>query len=214
MAIDTDGPAAGPGRKNGYDLDYRQHSDGTRGSDGQNETTLLFAKEAKRLGSRYLPSETIPYIVLPKLNADKHDGHTFDPLVAIGDLAVVVFKEKIAAAICAERGPWRKIGEASIRLLEMLYQPADSAHNPCPDPCEKRDPHNGFGLTARNNSVGKDVLYFVFPGSRFLPTTDNPPTLPEYVTYETIESMVTERAFNLFNQLCGSVAPRFDVAAV
>src|SRR5437879_5897273 len=56
MSIDADGPAAGPGHKNGKDLD----------PDGQNVTSYRFAS------GKSLPAEAVPYIVLP-LNEAK-DG--------------------------------------------------------------------------------------------------------------------------------------------
>ena len=62
-------------------------------------------------------------------------------------------------------------------------------------------------MTVRNSSVKEDVLYFVFPGSRFTPISTNPIVLPSYITYDTIETMVSERAFHLYNQLRGSIPP-------
>ncbi len=103
---------------------------GTRGEreldpTGQNVTTF-------RLNGKSLPAEAVPYIVLPQ--NEPEDG-PFDPNVAIGDVAIVIFKDMITAAICGDLGPVKKIGEASIRVHEAL-QPA------CPDPC-RRD-RNGF----------------------------------------------------------------------
>jgi hypothetical protein len=196
MSIDTDGPSAGPGRRNGEDLDRRPDSNGNMTTSGTNATSLKFAAPPQ-----WLPAETVPYIVLPSVAPN--DRRPFDPLVRIGDLAVVVFKEKIAAAICGDIGPSNKIGEASIRVHEMLYQPAISHNNPCLDPCEMRD-DNGYGIRTRNDSVGEDVLYFVFPGSRFEPFAQDQNMLPDYVTYATIETLVTERAFRLYNRLRGN----------
>jgi hypothetical protein len=111
MSIDADGPAAGPGHKKGKDLDPT----------GQNVTTFRFSN------GKSLPAEAVPYIVLPQNEAE--DG-SFDPKVAIGDVAIVIFKDMITAAICGDLGPVKKIGEASIRVHEAL-QPA------CPDPCRR-----------------------------------------------------------------------------
>jgi hypothetical protein len=73
-------------------------------------------------------------------------------------LAIVIFKDKTAAALCGDLDPFNKIGEASIRVHEPLQQQG------CPDPCSKRDA-KGFWQRARNASVEQDVLYFVFPNS-------------------------------------------------
>ena len=170
MSIDADGPAAGPGRRDGTQLDP---------GPGQLDTTLHFAN------GNDLPSEIVPYIVVPQ--AAPHSPRTFDPAVAIGDVAVVIFKDKITAAICADLGPFNKIGEASIRVHEALQQSG------CPDPCSRRD-GNGFCLRTRNSSVDENVLYVVFPNSAF--------PQPE-LTFETINTKVAERAFALYNKLRG-----------
>jgi glycosyl hydrolase group 75 (putative chitosanase) len=171
MAIDTDGPSAGPGRLNGKALDP---------ASGQNDTSLHFAN------GKGLPSEIVPYIVLPQL--EPGSSQTFNPAVAIGDVAVVIFKDKTAAALCGDIGPFNKIGEASIRVHEALQQQG------CPDPCSKRDA-KGFCQRARNSSVEQDVLYFVFPNSAF--TQDE-------LALETINTKLKERAFGLYNKLRGA----------
>jgi hypothetical protein len=171
MAIDTDGPSAGPGRLNGKALDP---------SSGQNDTSLHFAN------GKGLPSEIVPYIVLPEFESGS--SKTFNPAVALGDVAIVIFKDKTAAAVCGDLGPFNKIGEASIRVHEALQQ------QDCPDPCSKRN-DKGFCLRARNSSVEQDVLYFVFPKSAFAAGE---------VAVETINTKVKERAFGLYNKLRGA----------
>ena len=75
MAIDADGPAAGPGRLSGSQLDPES---------GQDDTTFHFSNTDKGL-----PSETMPYIVLPGGTFRKNTG------LVIGDVAIVIFKDKI-----------------------------------------------------------------------------------------------------------------------
>jgi hypothetical protein len=164
MSIDADGPAAGRGHKKGKYLDPT----------GQNVTTFRFSN------GRSLPAEAVPYIVLPQNEAE---NGPFDPNLAIGDVAIVIFKDMITAAICGDLGPVKKIGEASIRVHEAL-QPA------CPDPC-RRD-QNGFCSKVRNSSVEKDALYFVFPNSAFAGGE---------LTLDNITTKVKERAFTLYNLL-------------
>ncbi len=164
MAIDADGPAAGPGRPNGSQLDP---------GSGQNDTSLHFSN------GKGMPSETIPYIVLP--------GGTFraNTGLALGDVAVVIFKDKITAAICADMGPIKKIGEGSIRVHEGVHPPA-------PDPCIRDG--NGFCKRIHNVSIDEDVLYFVFPGSAF----------NDGLNIATLEGKIKERAFALYNKLRGA----------
>ena len=79
---------------------------------------------------------------------------------ALGDVAVVIFCNKIVAAICGDIGPAKKIGEGSIRVHEGL-------HPPVPDPCKRRD-QNGYCQRILNASIPEDVLFFVFPNSAIL----------------------------------------------
>jgi hypothetical protein len=163
MAIDADGPASGPGRLSGSQLDP---------ATGQDDTKLHF----KSTG-RGLSSEAIPYIVLPGGTFRRNTG------LALGDVAVVVFKDKITAAICGDLGPTKKIGEGSIRLHEALHPPA-------PDPCSLRNP-DGNCKRILNASIEEDVLFFVFPDSGF----------GDDLTPTNLELRVKERAFSLFNRL-------------
>jgi|ERR1041385_1368066 hypothetical protein len=167
MSIDADGPAAGPGHLNGKALDPT----------GQNVTSFRFSN------GKSLPAEAVAYIVLPQNEAQ---NGPFDPEVAIGDVAIVIYKDMITAAICGDLGPVRKIGEASIRTHEAL-QPA------CPDPCKRGA--NGFCTKVRNSSVEEDVLYFVFPGSAFAAGE---------LTLDNITTKIKERAFGLYNELRGA----------
>jgi hypothetical protein len=165
MAIDADGPAAGPGRLAGSQLDP---------DSGQDDTKLHFSDTDDGL-----PSETMPYIVLPLGTFRKNTG------LSMGDVAAVIFRDKITAAICADLGPAKKIGEGSIRLHEALHPPA-------PDPCSLRQP-DGSCKRVLNASIEEDVLFFVFPGSAF----------GSELTASNLEAKVKERALSLFNKLRG-----------
>jgi hypothetical protein len=105
--------------------------------------------------------------------------------LAFGNVATVVFQNKITAAICADKGPTKKIGEGSIRLHEALHPPA-------PDPCSLRQ-SNGNCRRILNASIEEDVLFFVFPSSSFAIG----------LTPGNLEAKVKERALGLFNKLRG-----------
>jgi hypothetical protein len=137
MAIDADGPAAGPGRLSGNQLDP---------SDGQDGTSYSFPGE--HLG---ISSEAVPYVVVPGGAFRDETG------LSLGDIVMVIFGDKAAGALIGDIGPTRKIGEGSIRVHELLHPPAA-------DPCSQRD-RNGFCRRVRNASIGEDVLFFAFPGS-------------------------------------------------
>jgi len=142
MAVDADGPAAGPKRKTGKQLDP---------SDGQNDTSFQFSKNKGGL-----PAETVPYIAIPHAPEDKNKP--FHPSIAIGDVAVVIYQDEICAAICGDIGPAIKIGEGSIHVHEELMPRA-------PDPCHRGS--NGFCTLIHDSSIDEDVLFFVFPHSAF-----------------------------------------------
>ena len=162
----ADGPAAGPNRLPGSKLDI---------DSGQDDTSLHFPSSGKGL-----PSEIIPYVVLPGGSFCKNTG------LALGDLATVIFKDKVTAAICGDIGPSKKIGEGSIRLHEGLHPPA-------PDPCSLRNP-DGSCKRILNASIEEDVLFFVYPGSAF----------DDDFTLQNLEAKVKERAYALFNRLRGA----------
>ena len=168
MAIDGDGPAAGPGRLSGTQLDPE---------DGQNDTSFHFCGTDQGLSS-----EAVPFIVLPEGTFRTNTG------LELGDVALVIYKDKIAAAICGDIGPSRKIGEGSIRLHEALHPPA-------PDPCSERQP-DGSCQRILNDSIDEDVLFFVFPKSSF----------GEELTAANIETLVNERAFALYNTFRGATS--------
>ena len=151
MAIDADGPAAGPNRLPGSKLDI---------DSGQDDTSFHFPDS----GGSFC----------------KNTG------VALGDLATVIFKDKVTAAICGDTGPSKKIGEGSIRLHEGLHPPA-------PDPCSLRNP-DGSCKRILNASIEEDVLFFVYPGSAF----------DDDLTLQNLEAKVKERAYALFNKLRGA----------
>lgn len=114
-------------------------------SSGSNEhTSLEFAHQAAAINP-----EAVPYFVLPEGDFVKEFG------IKLGALGVVIFGDKIAGAIFADEGPPSKIGEASIRVHELVRGAAAPW---------KGDPANKI---IRDVSVEQGVLYFVFPSTHF-----------------------------------------------
>ena len=132
MGVDADGPAApdDPRRRTGKQMDPGA---------GQNGTAFHLPR---RQGD--LPSEIVPYLVLPKNAAGNRPFH---PDLQLGNVAVVIYKGAKTAAICGDIGPFKKIGEGSICLHEQLRPAA-------PDPCKNhRDPQTGFCLRIFDSSI-------------------------------------------------------------
>ena len=169
MAIDTDGPSAGKGRPSG-----KQAQDPDPGATPADETSDSgFADEQPPC-----PRRSSPMFVLPgqqgansgkpfdRIRPDRQHGCGSSSATRRWRLPV------------ANLGPDRRIGEASIRVHEALQQQG------LPDPCARRS-DKGFCLKTRNSSVDENVLFFVFPGSKFE---------PDELTLSNINTMVKARA--------------------
>jgi hypothetical protein len=146
MAVDTNGAANIPG-------DTGTH---------QSRTTLTFED-----GSA-IDALTVPYFVVPSTDRisihpkhrkkfpagpweDSGDSFEGDFNVRRGNLGVIVFAGNMTGAIFADTGPGMKIGEASIRVHELVRGPKHPWLGDIPR--QKLDPNDG--------ADGK-VLYFVF----------------------------------------------------
>src|SRR5437762_801071 len=174
MAVDADGPAAGPGLKNGKELDP---------ANGRLGTSFHLTPNGG-----FLPSEAIRYVVLPEDIVD--NKKPFHPDLALGDVAVVIYKNKLTTAICGDMGPVIKIGEGSIATHLGLKGAA-------PDPC-RRDTPDGPCRIIHDSSIEQDVLFFVFPHSASQLGGD--------LTIENLNARVEELAKQLFASLSGTVA--------
>jgi hypothetical protein len=131
--------------KMAVDADGSELSKENPGKTDQPATSLRYPLP----GKPSIDADKVPYIVLPGADFEK-------PLsVELGDIALVVYKDHLAFAIVGDHGPKCKLGEGSIQLHEMLGQRG----------CVKRDT-KGICLIPANSGVAKDVLYFVFRGSR------------------------------------------------
>jgi len=85
--------------------------------------------------ARYVDSSMVPYISIPP-ELERRG-------VKLGDLVMVAYKERAVAAIVADVGPHRKLGEGSIALAQLL----------------------GIPSSPRNGGVDHGVTWVAFPGS-------------------------------------------------
>lgn len=127
-------------------------------------------------GSPSVNSDVVPYIVIPLGGFDKALG------ISIGDIAAVIFKDRLVFALVADLGPKCKIGEGSIQLHEALGHPV----------CRLRD---STGECTKLHDVGieKNVLYFIFPGSA--------KNISEGLTPKNVNDRLTTEGPKLFNAL-------------
>jgi hypothetical protein len=101
------------------------------------DTSLNYAN------GKSINANKVPYFVMPKPKSWSETHGVF-----LGDYAAVIFKNLIAFAVFADRGPADKIGEGSIEVLRRLGE-------------ERIRPDGGV----RNVGMGPRIITIVFPGS-------------------------------------------------
>jgi hypothetical protein len=131
--------------KMGIDADGSDLAKNNPGSTDQSETSFKYPLP----DSPSLDADKVPYIVVPGSDFEKPLG------IEVGDIAAVVYGDHLAYAIVGDRGPKCKIGEGSIQLHEQLGH----------EGCSKRN-SQGICSSAGKNSIGSNVLYFIFQGSK------------------------------------------------
>lgn len=136
MAIDTDGSKLSR-------TVYEERKKSGKAVIDQPDTSLRYPDGTS------LDADVVPYIAVP--GGGFRDSLGFDK----GDIVAVVYKSAVTYAIVGDVGPSCKIGEGSLRLHEQLGHRA----------CLARD-HAGVCTRAANHSIEREVLYFVFSGSR------------------------------------------------
>jgi hypothetical protein len=131
--------------KMGLDADGSPFSQKTPGQTDQPETSLRYPLPKQPS----INADRVPFIVIPLGGFGSAMG------VRVGDVAAVVHGGKRVFAVVADQGPVCKLGEGSIQLHESLNHPV----------CKARAP-NGDCTKLRNAGIERDVLYFIFPGTR------------------------------------------------
>jgi hypothetical protein len=131
--------------KMGVDADGSPLSQKTPGVTDQPQTSFRYPSS----GNPSVDSDKVPFIVIPGGGFAKALG------VEFGDIAAVVYKDRIAYALVADQGPACKLGEGSMELHKELGHTV----------CIARDAANEC-TKLRNAGIERDVLYFIFLGSR------------------------------------------------
>jgi hypothetical protein len=130
--------------KMGLDADGSPYSRRTPGRTDQPETSYRYDVR----GRPSVDADKVPFIVIPL------GGFAGELGVDVGDIAAVVYEDKISYALVADRGPKCKIGEGSIQLHEELGHKVCRARNAA-----------GECTSLHNVGIGSGVLYFIFPRS-------------------------------------------------
>jgi hypothetical protein len=146
---------------------------------GQKNTAFSFP--GQRGQAMFVNAEVVPYIVLPGNNRRARDRFFRRMGFEVGDIAAVIFRDKVEFALFADVGPVDKIGEGSIALAQALGH----------DPFITR---RGRRIVGR--SIPRDVIYIVFPRSRI-----------EGLTPQNVVGKVQEKGRQLFEALGGRITP-------
>jgi hypothetical protein len=146
---------------------------------GQLQTSFNFSGQAGQ--ARFVNAESVPYIALPGNNRRPSERFFRRMGLEVGDIAAVIFRDKVEFALFADVGDPDKIGEGSIALAQSLGH----------DPFVVR---RGRRIVGR--SIPGDVIYIVFPGSRLAGLT--PANAAE---------RVRERGRQLFTAAGGRLTP-------
>lgn len=121
---------------------------------------------------RFVDPDNVPYIVIPTTDLAGRNEREFRRLtgVEIGDLGMVVFGDVVVPVFVADGGPHNKLGEGSSRLHELIgadkCRPGKRRDYGTRLPADKRWTSDHYCLDYRNVSESRDVLTFIFPGSR------------------------------------------------
>lgn len=101
----------------------------------------------------FVDSNKIPFIVVPK-KFGNHFKVNNKKVNFVGDLGVVIYKDKMIPVIVADEGPAFRIGEGSAALFRAINE----------ERCSRFDGEQCVSF--RNFGLDKDVLFFIFPNSK------------------------------------------------
>ncbi len=121
--------------------------------------------------SAQIDPDRIPFIVMPTAGLSKITGNKSGEMgrmfaektgLRLGDMGVVVYKDRWTPVLIADGGPFMRLGEGSSRVFEAIGESRckkwNSDQTACVGPGHVY-PYKNFGL-------GHDVIFIVYPGSR------------------------------------------------
>ncbi|TRU82557.1 MAG: hypothetical protein EWV76_14335 [Microcystis novacekii Mn_MB_F_20050700_S1] len=126
-----------------------------------------------KIPDKYVDSDNIPYIVNPIVNFQRKVDRRFQNKTGtdLGDLGIVIYKDKIVPVFIADHGPYNKLGEGSARVHELIGEDkcktgkrrTDGKTRP---DVEKRWTSDTYCEDHKDVSVDDKVLFFIFPNSK------------------------------------------------
>lgn len=138
---------------------------------------------------KFVDPDIYPYIVIPTTtpkglpNREKQAKEfRYRTKVGMGDVGIVIYKDKMIPVFVADGGPHNKMGEGSPALFKELGQTW----------CREFNNENRC-IKYRNSSLPKEVLYLIFPNSKI-------PNFNSKTPFERLR-LVKEVAEAKFNEL-------------
>lgn len=142
-----------------FDGELQLDTDGWPAGKGKGDPSWQPDTSLRYVGGGSTNANEVPYLVLP---LPKSWPAQFG--ITLGDIAAVIFRDKLAFAVFADEGPTDKLGEGSIELLRRLG--------------EERIRPNGRVI---NSGMGPGVITIVFPGSRAAAPYQDQKALLDYI---------------------------------
>lgn len=121
--------------------------------------------------SAQIDPDRIPYIVMPTAGLSRLSsvrsgemGGMFKAKTGLrlGDMGVVIYKDRWTPAMIADGGPFMRLGEGSSRAFEALGESRCKKWSADGTTCVGP----GSAYPYRNYGIGEDVIFIVYPGTR------------------------------------------------
>jgi hypothetical protein len=125
--------------------------------------------------NKFVDPDNFAYIVNPVSNFQKSNDPSGTQLfenktgVKLGDLGVVVYKNKVVPVFVADSGPYNKLGEGSSLLHQLIGEDKCKPGKRRTDGktrTDKRWTSDVYCTEYKNVSVEDKVLFFIFPNSK------------------------------------------------
>jgi hypothetical protein len=125
--------------------------------------------------NKFVDPDNFAYIVNPVSNFQKSNDPGGNQLfekktgVKLGDLGVVVYKDKVVPVFVADSGPYNKLGEGSSLLHQLIGEDKCKPGKRRTDGktrTDKRWTSDVYCTDYKNVSVEDKVLFFIFPNSK------------------------------------------------
>jgi len=121
--------------------------------------------------SAQIDPDRIPYIVMPTAGLSKITGSKSNEMgrmfadktgLRLGDLGVVIYKDRWTPVMIADGGPFMRLGEGSSRVFEAIGESRCKKWSNDGQTCI--GPGNAYPY--KNSGLSGDVIFIAYPGSR------------------------------------------------